>query len=90
MGIFFWHCCTGYTQHIKAPKTTNRTLAVVIVTGSMCGYLSRMTEFAALVDPEPISKAVLGFLTGELVALNGLLELGAGIGNIVYLAETSS
>ncbi|GGG27672.1 hypothetical protein GCM10011344_30610 [Dokdonia pacifica] len=74
----------------KAPKTTNRTLAVVIVTGSMCGYLSRMTEFAALVDPEPISKAVLGFLTGELVALNGLLELGAGIGNIVYLAETSS
>lgn len=74
----------------QAPKTTNRTLAVTIQTGNMCGYLSRMTEFAALVDPEPISKAILGFLTGELVALNGLLELGAGIGNIVDLVETSS
>lgn len=73
----------------KAPKTTNRTLAVVLETGNMCGYLSRITEFAALVDPEVISKAVLGFLTGELVALNGLLELGAGIGNIVDLAEAS-
>jgi hypothetical protein len=73
----------------KAPKTTNRTLAVVLETGSMCGYLSRITEFSALVDQEVISKAILGALTGELVALNGLLELGAGIGNIVDLAEAS-
>lgn len=73
----------------KAPKTTNRTLAVVIETGNMCGYLSRMTEFAALVDKEPISKAILGVLTGELVALSGLLQVGAGIGNIVDMAQPS-
>ncbi|MEP0262391.1 hypothetical protein [Dokdonia sp.] len=84
---------TASVYHIvelsNTPKSTNRTLAVVIESGNMCGYLSRITEFAALVDPEVFSKFGLGFLTGELVALNGLLELGAGIGNIVDLAEAS-
>jgi hypothetical protein len=71
--------CYHFYELANAPASTERTEACLEETSAICSDLSRITAFAAMMDKEPVSKAVLVAIMGALIVLYGGLQIGEAI-----------
>lgn len=88
----FWDCLfatvalapSGYHFYelSQLEASDGRSAALIGETSNVCGYLARITEFAARVVPDPtVTKAVLVVTMAGLYVCNGVLQCAeAGVG----------
>jgi hypothetical protein len=71
--------CYHFYELASSPGSTERTEACLEETSAICSDLSRITAFAAMMDAEPVSKAILVGIMGVLIVLYGGLQVAEAI-----------